>query len=227
MNKPHSAPMISRRPATVAALFLGLALALAGCAQQDSPASDRAGDSSPRPAAAPACACDDDEPVVDPTLLAFLSMARSAHHDADLALESGDRATAAAALDRVVKAPWPGKRPPEVIEVTADTLARIADLESEDGRFDEAARHVEEGIALATEPTHFRGRLFEVRGLVEERRAKALKDKGDADGAERARKTAMESFGQAMDIQEDVIGRALKQKEKESEPAKPPSQGGK
>ena len=56
-----------------------------------------------------------------------------------------------------------------------------------------------------------------IRGLVEERRSRALKEKGDTDGADRARKAAMESFGQAMDIQEDVIGRALKEKEKQNE----------
>jgi hypothetical protein len=104
--------------------------------------------------------------------------------------------------------------------VTADTLARLADLKSEDGKFDEAARDVADGITLATEPTHYRGRLFEVRGLVEERRSKALKEKGDSAGAERARKAAMESFGQAMDIQEDVIARSLKQKEREPEKPK-------
>jgi tetratricopeptide (TPR) repeat protein len=206
MNKMYSK--------AVATLALALGLALAGCAEQSShPDAD---DASPRPAAAasaqPACACED-EPVVDPTLLSFLSMARAAHHKADLEVEAGDRAAAIAALERVVKAPWQGKRPPEVVEVTADTLARLADLRSEDGKFEEAARDVTEGIALAIEPTHFRGRLFEVRGLVEERRSKALKEKGDSEGAERARKAAVESFRQAMDIQEDVIARALKQKD--------------
>ena len=44
-----------------------------------------------------------------------------------------------------------------------------------------------------------------------------LKEKGDAEGAEKARKAALDSFGQAMDIQEDVISRALKEKEKQDE----------
>jgi hypothetical protein len=204
MNKLYS---------NIAALAMALAVGLAGCAEQSS---SPEGDPSLRPAA---CACED-EPVVDPALLAFLSMARAAHHTADLAVESGDRAAAIAALTQVVKAPWQGKKPPEVVEVTADTLARLADLESEDGKFDEAARDVADGITLATEPTHYRGRLFEVRGLVEERRSKALKEKGDSAGAERARKAAMESFGQAMDIQEDVIARSLKQKDREPEKPK-------
>lgn len=223
-----SASTSSRRSSL--ALLAGALLAcsaLAGCMEQSTDG-DHGGGSPGRPAApaaapsaAPACACDD-ETVVDPTLLAFLSLARAAHHEADLALETADgsapdaaaRSKAVAALERVAKAPWSGKKPPEVAEVMADTLARLADLRSESGDFDAASRDVDAGIALAAEPTHFRGRLFEVRGLVEERRAKALKEKGDAAGAERAKKAALDAFGQAMDIQEDVIGRALKEKEK-------------
>lgn len=200
----------------LAAFALAAGVGLSGCAQTGSSEDDRGGaPPAPQPAASPGaqCACDD-QPVVDPTLLAFLSMARAAHHEADLAVEAGDRPTAITALERVVKAPWSGKKPPEVVEVTADTLARLADLRSEDGKFEEAVRDVNDGIALAAEPTHFRGRLFEVRGLVEERRSRALKEKGDAAGADKARKAAMESFGQAMDIQEEVIARALKDKER-------------
>jgi len=215
---PHSgAPTALRRHITrarltlVAGLALVAGLTLTGCAQQG--ATDDHGGAAPAPRPA-ACSCDDDAPVVDPTLLAFLSMARSAHHEADLAVDGGDRAAAVQALERITKSPWPGKKPPEMLEVVADTLARLADLKSEDGKFDEAARDITDGIAVAVDPTHFRGRLFEVRGLVEERRSKALKDKGDTAGADRARKAAMESFTRAMDIQEDVIGRALKDKEK-------------
>lgn len=210
----------------VRGLLCGLALGVlvTGCAQQTSPGAP--GGDEPAAAQQPVCGCDD-EPVVDTVLMAFLSMARSAHHEADLSVEAGDRGSATAALERVVNAPWHGKKPAEVIEVTADTLARLADLKSEDGKFDEAARDVATGMTLATEPTHFRGRLFEVRGLVEERRSKALKEKGDNDGADRARKAAMEAFGQAMDIQEDVITRALKQKDAEPEKPKHKDQGGK
>ncbi len=195
---------------------------LAGCAQQSSTEDDARPPSVLRPAAsiaapaAPACACAD-EPVVDPPLLAFLSLARAAHHEADLAMDGGDRAKAVTALGRVTTAPWSGKKPPELVEVTADTFARIADLESEDGKFDEAARAVDAGLALATEPTHYRGRLFELRGVVEQRREKTLKDKGDKAGAAKAHDVALDAFGQAMDIQEDVIARMMKEKEREKD----------
>ncbi|MEZ4293975.1 MAG: hypothetical protein R3B70_03280 [Polyangiaceae bacterium] len=203
--------------AAASAVLLSMGLALFGCAQTADLDTGESPAGQPAPAAAPACTCDD-ERVVDPTLLAFLSLARVAHHDADLSVEAGDRAAAIASLQRVVRAPWSGDKPPEVIEVSADTFARLADLESQDGKFEDAARHVNEGIALATEPSLFRGHLFEMRGLVEERRSKALTETGDAHGAERSRKIAKESFLQAMTIQEEVISRALQQKEREKDP---------
>jgi hypothetical protein len=165
-------------------------------------------------AQAPACNCDD-ELVVDATLLAFLSKARIAHHNADVALEAKDRAAAITVLESVVKSPWSGKKPPEMIEVQADTLARLGDIKSDDGKFDDAARDVDAGIAMAEEPTYFRGHLFEIRGLIEKRRADALKDKGDAAGEGRATKAALDAFDKAMKIQNDVIDRAIKEKERE------------
>lgn len=153
-------------------------------------------------------------PVVDPTLLAFLSKARAAHHDADLAEEGGDRSKAISVLSRLVAGPVPGGAapPPEVAEVVADTRARLADLRSSLGDFDPAIVDVDAGLALAKENTHFRGHLFEVRGVVEERRSKALAQKGDAAGAEKARKDALAAFEKAIEIQDDVIARALLQK---------------
>jgi hypothetical protein len=172
-------------------------LALAACAPTGEPAEAL-------------CACPPgDGPVVDATLVAFLSKARAAHHRADLALAAGDRAGAVAALVGLVEGPAPVRTAPEAREVVADTRARLADLRSLDGAFDAAERDVEKGLALATETTHFRGHLFEMRGLVEQRRAKALADSGDAAGAERARERAMAAFQAAIENQDEVIRRAL------------------
>jgi tetratricopeptide (TPR) repeat protein len=158
-------------------------------------------------------------PVVDPTLLAFLSKARAAHHEADLAEAGEDRPRAIRVLSQLVTGGRPGGAAPspEVAEVIADTRARLADLRSASGAFDEANRDVEEGLGLAREPTHFRGRLFEVRGVVEERRSKALAEKGDAAGAAKARQEALSAFEKAIEIQDDVIARALLQKDREGE----------
>ncbi|MFO0585982.1 MAG: hypothetical protein U0441_00515 [Polyangiaceae bacterium] len=210
---------MSARTQFLAALALLAGVALSGCARQNSTADTD--DTAARPAAAPAatqaaCACED-EPVVDPPLLAFLSLARAAHHEADLAMADGDRAKAIAALGRVTAATWTGKKPPELVEVTADTFARIADLQSEAGQFDDASRAVDAGLALATEPTHYRGRLFELRGVVEQRREKALKDKGDKEGAAKAHQIALDAFAQAIDIQDDVIARMMKLKDNEKD----------
>jgi tetratricopeptide (TPR) repeat protein len=166
---------------------------------------------SPRPRPAP-CACEPGAEVVDPTLLAFLSKARAVHHEADLAEDADDRRRAISILERLVGGDQPGGvRPaPEVAEVIADTRARLADLRSALGDFETAARDVDAGLVLAQASTHFRGRLFEVRGLIEERREKALKAKGDIAGAERARKAAIQAFEQAIAIQDEVISRALR-----------------
>jgi hypothetical protein len=162
-------------------------------------------------AAGSGCPCDG--PVVDPTLLAFLSKARAAHHEADVAVASGDARAAMAALERLVRGPLPpshdGEAAPEVSEVLADTRARLADLRSAAGDFDQAKKDIDDGLRLATAPTHFRGHLVEMRGLVEERRAAALGARGDGPGAAEARRAAIAAFQEAIDIQDEVIQRAL------------------
>ncbi|MFT3771223.1 MAG: hypothetical protein QM820_37890 [Minicystis sp.] len=179
-----------------------LLTALAGCAK--TPTDVR-----------PDCACAG-EPVVDPALLAFLSKARAAHHEADLAEEQGDHARAIHALDALARGPRPrpqgGAPAPEAAEVLADTLARLADLRSQSGDFAAAQRDVEQGLALAVAPSHFRGHLFEMEGVVHERRAKSLATAGDAPGAAQAKAKAIESFETAIKIQDQVINDALEGK---------------
>lgn len=184
----------------------GLALVAAaqlGCERGDAPGRDAGAlvDS--------ACACAP-APVVDPPLLAFLSRARAAHHAADLALAAGDRAAAVRALEGIISAPRPPGEPPEVAEVTADTYARLAELRSEDGDFDAAGRAIEAGLKLAPAPSHYQGHLYEVAGVVEERRAKALEARGDREAAESARKRAVGLLERAISIQDQVITEALR-----------------
>jgi hypothetical protein len=182
-----------------------LALALAACnAAPDAAATVES-----------ACGCGG-EMVVDPALMAFLSKARAAHHEADLAIEADDKPAAVRALERVTRGPRPAAAtgagreiPPEAAEVLADTHARIADLRSEAGDFARALREIDAGLALAQKPTHFRGHLFEVQGVVLERQSKALREQSDAAGAERARAAAMDAFETAMKVQDQVILDAL------------------
>jgi hypothetical protein len=166
---------------------------------------------------APDCSCAG-APLVDKTLVAFLSKARAAHHAADLAEENGDTDLAIAALEAVVRGPRPvapgspaGGPPnmPEAAEVIADTHARLADLRSELGAFDAALHDVDDGLALAAGPTHFRGHLFEVKGLVLERRARALDAQGEVAGAAVAKAAAVDAFDAAVKIQDQVITEAL------------------
>lgn len=192
---------MSPRAKLALAALAALGLTLAAC--------DRAAPPAP-PQGAPACSCGA-EPVVDPTLLAFLSKARAAHHQADLAIDARDPRAAVAALERVVAGPLPGGGAalPEVAEVIADTRARLAELRSEMGEFGVARSDVDKGLELAQRPTHFRGRLFEVMGVVLERQAKKLAEGGDAEGAKRARASALEAFETAIKIQDQVIAAAL------------------
>ena len=152
--------------------------------------------------------CGPGERVVDPVLLAFLSQARSAHHVADQREAEHDTAAALRALQGLVGGPKPPEATPEVREVLADTHARIADLLSRAGRFELADKEIEQGLSSAKEPTYFRGHLFEVRGLVEERRAKALLGTGRGQEADQARERSLSAYEEAMKIQAEVIQKA-------------------
>ena len=159
-----------------------------------------------------ASSTDDAGAPVDTVLLSFLSRAKAAHHQADIFEQDEQIEKAIAPLQSLVDGPKPGRAggapPPEVREVLADTLARLADLKSQLGRFDAAGRDVDRGLELATETTYFRGHLFEVRGLTEERSSKSSKEKGDAKAAEEAKQRALDAFEKSMSIQAEVIQRA-------------------
>lgn len=144
--------------------------------------------------------------VVDPLLLAFLSRARSAHHLADQHEVGGDRAAALRALESLTAGQTPAGKAPEVDEVLADTRARVADLMSQVGRFDQADAEIAHGLERAKAPSYFRGHLFEVRGLVEERREKALRSTGHGREADQAHARSLDAYEEAMKIQASVIG---------------------
>jgi len=182
---------VSRSRRLLLAWVLG-AIALGGCRDAGAPEGGQAGG----------------ERAVDASLFSFLSKARSVHHLADLSLEVGDRAGAIAHLEQLSTGPRPASSP-EVLEVLADTHARLADLRSQGGQFDAAELEIQRGLLLAERPTHFRGHLFEVRGLVEERRMQSLREAGDTAGAERARKLALDAFEAAIEVQDEVIRAAL------------------
>ena len=206
-----------RRLAVVAfvAAVMASAVGLGACTnkQADTGTVGPSASSPVRSAAAPAgatCACAA-EPVVDPALLAFLSKARAAHHQADLAEDDKDPARALADVEKITAGPLPGGKPvpAEVAEVIADARARLADLQSASGDVDAALREIDAGLAYAVTPTHFRGHLFEVKGIVLERRHAALKEKGDLKGAERVKGEAITAFNEAIEIQNKVIEGAL------------------
>ena len=75
-----------------------------------------------------ACACDGAQPVVDLALLAALSRARALHHEADVAENDRDLPKAIAALERVEAGSESVAGRPEMLEVMADTRARLSEL---------------------------------------------------------------------------------------------------
>jgi hypothetical protein len=156
-----------------------------------------------------ACTDTDGGEPVGPALLAFLSRSRSAHHRADAREEQQDLAAAELELQAIIQGPKPAcPDAAEVREVLADTYARLADLRSRHGDFTVALTDIEHGLALVPETSYFRGHLFEVRGLVEERQSKALGGHGDSAGAGRAQERALGAFQEAMRIQSEVIQKA-------------------
>lgn len=145
---------------------------------------------------------------IEPALLAFLSRARAAHHRADVPEQRGDLKVAIRELEALLSGPTLPGNAAEAREVLADTRARLADLRSRDGDFDRAEADVAAGLSLVPEPSYFRGHLFEVRGLAEERRSKALAGAGDSERAEAAKTRALAAFQEAMNIQAAVIERS-------------------
>ncbi len=177
--------------ATVRALSLALLLALPACAQKQRE-----------------CNCDelDAGKPVEVALVSFLSRARSAHHAADAHESAGERRAAVNVLETLLRGPLPAdSRAAEVREVLADTHARVGQLKSELDDFAGAEASVAQGLALVSEPSYFRGHLFEVRGLVAERHAKALDAAGDGSAAAREKSRALAAFEEAMRIQARVI----------------------
>jgi tetratricopeptide (TPR) repeat protein len=175
--------------------FLPILLALTfGCA-------DKVTDSS--------CVCAQ-APAVDSSLMAFLSLARSAHHQADLKEEAGDLPGAIEALDKIISGAVGAVASRfEAREVLADTRARLSDLRGQLGKHDDAEREIVEGLLFAPKDSYFEGHLHEMRGVNEERRAKVLAESGDRTGGEAARKKALESFDRAIDVQDRVIRKEL------------------
>ncbi len=154
----------SFRPAALAIAILSVALA--ACAQER--ATDR---QNPSRGAGPS----NEEVAIDTEVMAYLSMARAAHHEANVK-EADDVAGAVAALERLTRAsrPHPGKVVPEIDEVLADTYARLAELYARQGDLVKAGALVDQGLLHAETPTYFRGHLLEVGGIVEEARAAGL-----------------------------------------------------
>ena len=138
--------------------------------------------------------------------MAFLSMARARHHEANVRDAQGDIPGAIGALEALIAAPRPADPTvPEVREVLADTCARIAEFELGRNRDTAALARLDEGLAFADAPTFFRGHLLELQGIAFEMRANALADAGQRENASAAREQALDRLRQAVSIQERIV----------------------
>jgi hypothetical protein len=148
---------------------------------------------------------------IDTDVMAYLSLARSLHHQANVREDSNDLPGAIAPLERLVREQEPhrGTRVPEVEEVLADTYARLAELRLRNRDVEEASQDVRAGLSHAPESTYFRGHLLEVEGVLEETRAAQLFDAGRAEEATRARARAFDLLNQAVEVQEQVVTKSL------------------
>jgi hypothetical protein len=182
--------MRAGRLVVVAALACGV-LSAVGCSQERTVRGHPTADAAP----------------IDPSVMAFLSIARALHHEADIGESVADAGGEIAPLERLVSMPAP--RSAEADEVLADTRARLAEIRLRQGDLDRAALEVQAGLERAGEPTYFRGHLLEVAGLVEEARARRLADAGAQDEAAKARAKAMGLLEDAVRVQEHVIERTL------------------
>ncbi|HEX7667523.1 MAG TPA: hypothetical protein VF407_23485 [Polyangiaceae bacterium] len=164
-----------------------------------------------RPAPPPPVAAADAGTPVDLDVMAFLSEARSLHHEANVHENDRDDKGAIVALEKLENAarPHPEKKIPEVEEVLADTYARSAEIRLRTGDVDGAAKDVEQGTTHAEGDSYFHGHLLEVGGIVEEARAASLADAGKSEAADAAKKKALALLGQAVKIQDQVIGASL------------------
>lgn len=191
--------MSHRSECWLAVLLLGLLITLAAC-DRPNPTPDSC---PPVPALS--------APPIDRALLAFLSKAKAAHHQADLAQDDGDQSGAIVALQALVEGPRPGGENSaiEIREVMADSRARLAGLLSAKAKHDAAEAQLRRGLAELPERNVYRGRLMEMLGVVEEGRYRAFKAAGENDKATRAKVRAVRAFGGAIAIQDEVIRRLL------------------
>jgi hypothetical protein len=153
---------------------------------------------------------EDGSTPIDTEVMAYLSLARALHHQANLSEDSRDLAGAMTPLEQLVREakPHEGTRVPEVEEVLADTYARLAELRLRTGDLSSAERDVKEGLSHSPEPTYFRGHLLEVQGIIDEARASSLADAGQVAAADLARARAREHLKEAVSVQEEVLARA-------------------
>ncbi len=185
-----------------AACALGLAVAAAvaaaGCAA-DGEVSERSETRVPEP-----------EDVLSEQLMIPLAQAQNQHHIADVYLKDGNPEEAILAVRKILSLTFPPDAP-EAEDVTADARARLGKLLIAQGRLDEAAQVVDEGIAIARRESFFVANLHTVRGAVIAARADAIRAT-DRAGADALGKQAIEAFAKSNEIHSRVLQKLMQER---------------
>lgn len=188
-----------RRPTIAVAFLLAIAAAFAAGGGSCTPRDD---DHAP---GAGTTRLTEPEDALSEDLMVALAQAKNFHHKAKVYMGDGNLTEAALAVRQILAIQFPTGAP-EAEDVRNDARALLAKLLVGQGKVDEAARTIDEGIASASRDSFFLANLYTVRGEVLEAKA-ALADDGTADGKTRAadaKKAAIAAYDRSIQINEQL-----------------------
>ena len=145
-------------------------------------------------------------------LMIALAQAKNFHHLADVYLREGKTVQAIEAVREILLLKFPAGAP-EGEDAVVDARARLGTLLVTEGKLDEAAKVVDDGLTAAKRESFFVANLYTVRGEILAARADAIAA-SDPAAAETLRRQAIEALVKSNEMHE----RRLEQLAKEPTP---------
>ncbi|MFH2010245.1 MAG: hypothetical protein ABI333_26840 [bacterium] len=133
-------------------------------------------------------------PRVDRALMACLGALRAYHRQADLHLARADPTAAIAAVEQIVGMKCIQRKNPEIQEAVLDAYGRLARLQMQRGRLDQAAAWLDRGMRRPGPDSFFRANLYMVQGDLLDARAGKLDKEGKKSDADTLRRRAINAF---------------------------------
>jgi tetratricopeptide (TPR) repeat protein len=150
-----------------------------------------------------------DAELLSETLLVDLAQAKGYHHLADVYLAEGETDAAIGALSSILTIRFPAGAP-EGEDTILDARARLAKLLLSLGRFADARRVVDEGLAAPSRESFFLANLYMVAGEIHEAQGKSL-DTTDPTAARAERHAAIAAYDRSLQINQRVQERLWKE----------------